>query len=224
MIELLFKELRIEHICNPKLKNSYISIKPVHTDGEQIAKIVVKTPKVSQKFLHELLANREVWIRKQILKFQKIKLKKINLEDEVLIFGEIYSLDSDEASWLREKLMTIQTDDIPKILKAYDAFYMQLSKKYLTQRVDFFAKTMGLEYSEIKFKKLKSRWGSCDSKKAITLNTQLMKVEKELIDYVVVHELSHIRHMNHSKYFHAHVEKYLPNSMILRKTLKNTHF
>lgn len=223
MSEIFFKELKIEYICNPRLKNSYLSIKPNHEDRSQIAKIILKTPKVSQKFINELLSARELWIRKQISKFQKTKPKNINLEDEVLLFGEIYSIDSDEAFLLREKLMKIQPDDTPKILKSYDAFYMELSKKHLTNRVNFFSKIMGLEYSEIKFKKLKSRWGSCDSKKTITLNTQLMKVKKELIDYVVVHELSHIRHMNHSKDFHAHVEKYLPHSRELRKILKNTH-
>jgi predicted metal-dependent hydrolase len=141
----------------------------------------------------------------------------------VIIFGEIYSIDSDEALWLREKLIKISTDDTDKIIKAYNAFYFELAKEYLTQRVEHFSNIMKLEYSQIRFKKLKSRWGSCDSKKVITFNTQLIKVKKELIDYVVVHELAHIRHMNHSKEFHAHVEKYLPHSQSLRKTLKNIH-
>jgi predicted metal-dependent hydrolase len=223
MNEIFFKEFKVEHIINPKLKNSYLSVKPERLNAEFIAKIILKTPKVSQKFIDELLSDREFWIRKQILKFQKIKPQTINLEDEVLIFGEIYSIDSDEAFLLREKLMKITVDETVKIVQAYNAFYLELAQKYLTQRVEYFSKIMDLEYSQIKFKKLKSRWGSCDSKKVITLNTQLIKVKKELIDYVVVHELAHIRHMNHSKDFHLHVEKYLPHSQSLRKILKNTH-
>lgn len=223
MSEILFKELVIEHVCNPRLKNSYITIKPAHDDQRQLAKIIVKTPKVSQKFLHELLKNREIWIRKQIAKFKQTKPQNVNLEDEVLLFGEICSIDSEEARWLREKLVNIKTDESVKILRCYDAFYLEMAKDYLTQRVDFFSKIMRLEYCGLKFKKLKSRWGSCDSKKVLTFNTQLIKVKKELIDYVVVHELAHIRHMNHSKEFHAHVEKYLPHSQSLRKILKNIH-
>ncbi|MBU1216223.1 M48 family metallopeptidase [bacterium] len=223
MNEIVFKEFRIEHVLNTKLKNSYLSIKPDRQNAELAAKIILKTPKVSQKFIDELLLNRESWIRKQLVKFQETKSRNINLEDEVLIFGEIYSIDSEEAFWLRERLMKIAIDDTVKIIQAYQAFYLELAKQYLPQRVDFFAKIMGLEYSEIKFKKLKSRWGSCDSKKVITLNTQLLKVKKELIDYVVVHELAHIRYMNHSKEFHLHVDKYLPHSQNLRKILKNTH-
>ena len=80
---------------------------------------------------------------------------------------------------------------------------------------------MGLDYSEIKYRKMKSRWGSCSSKRVLTFNTELIKINKELIDYVIVHELAHIKHMNHSKQFHALVEKYLPLSKRLRKELKN---
>ena len=80
---------------------------------------------------------------------------------------------------------------------------------------------MGLDYSEIKYRKMKSRWGSCSSKRVLTFNTELIKINKELIDYVIVHELAHIKHMNHSKQFHALVEKYLPDSKYLRKELKN---
>jgi predicted metal-dependent hydrolase len=80
---------------------------------------------------------------------------------------------------------------------------------------------MNLSYNDIKFKKMKSRWGSCSSKKTLTFNTQLIKVEKELIDYVVVHELSHLVFMNHSKEFHNLVEQYLADSKRYRQKLKN---
>ncbi|MGB3962782.1 MAG: SprT family zinc-dependent metalloprotease [Sulfurimonas sp.] len=224
MNDNFFKELRIEHISNPKLKHSYISIKPNYNpNAAQVAKIVLKTPKVSQDFIHELLLQREQWMRKQILKFQKTKPKEINLEDEVLLFGEIYSLDSQEAKPLREKLAKIPINAVLKIENSYNLFYLELSQEYLPKRVEYFAQIMRLEYRGVVFKKFKSKWGSCDSKKIITLNTQLMKVQKELIDYVIVHELAHLVHMNHSKAFHAHVEKYLPFSQKLRSALKNTH-
>ena len=79
---------------------------------------------------------------------------------------------------------------------------------------------MGLEYNSIKYRKMKRRWGSCSSKKVLTFNTELMKLKKELIDYVVVHELAHLKHMNHSKQFHALVDRYLPSSKVYNAELK----
>jgi len=95
------------------------------------------------------------------------------------------------------------------------------SQEFIQARVEYYSKLMNLEFTKLKFRKMKSRWGSCNSRREITLNTHLCRVDKELIDYVIVHELAHIKHMNHSKVFHALVEKYLLNSKLLRKKLKN---
>jgi predicted metal-dependent hydrolase len=214
MSKVIFKEFEIEHICKPRLKNSYISVK----NG---SKIVVKTPKVSNAFVQNLLYEKESWIRKQLLKFEANRVQSINLEDEVLLFGNIVSIDSNEVQFLRERLEKLRNMNENNILKSYDAFYKHISNLYLTQRVEFFSKLMKLEYDSLKFRKMKSRWGSCSSKKIVTLNSELIKIKKELIDYVVVHELAHLIHMNHSKNFHAHVAKYLPNAKTLRSELKN---
>jgi len=139
----------------------------------------------------------------------------------VLLFGEIYSIDTQEASLLREKLERTRTTSVQNILKCYNTFYKECADKFIRLRVTHFSELMGLEYSDIKFRKMKSRWGSCNSKKVITFNTELIKVKKELIDYVVVHELAHIKHMNHSRKFHDLVDKYLPNSKRYRRELKN---
>lgn len=213
MNKIFFKELEIEHICKPHLKNSYISI---HKD----ATVVLKTPKVSQSFIMELLTKKESWIRSSLTKTQANKPLSVNLEDEVLFFGDIYSIDIDEAQELREMLNSLRTVTEKNIVKCYDNFYKLYASKYLTPRVEYFSKLMNLDYSEVKFRKMKSRWGSCSSKKVITLNSELIKIKKELIDYVIVHELAHITHMNHSAKFHALVEKYMTNSKILRKELK----
>ena len=214
MPNVIFKEFEVEHICKPKLKNSYISIK-------NSSKIVVKTPKVSDAFVQNLLHKKETWIRKQLLKFEKNRIQRINLEDEVLLFGDVISIDSDEVQFLRERLEKLKNTNEKNVLKSYDAFYKHISNLYLTQRIEKFSKLMNLDYDSLKFRKMKSRWGSCSSQKVITFNSELIKIKKELIDYVVVHELAHLVHMNHSRNFHAHVESYLPDAKILRKELKN---
>jgi len=208
---IVFKDLDVEYICKTSLKNSYISVKD--------SKVILKTPKVSKFYIETLLLDKEVWIRKQILKQKGIK--KIKLGDEVLLFGSIFNIDSDEVKTLREHIDKLKLLNNEKILKSYDRFYKDLAVNYLTPRLEYFSNLMGLSYTEIKFRKMKSRWGSCSSKKTITLNTELMKVKKELIDYVLVHELAHLKHMNHSKEFHSLVENYLSDSKVLRKELKN---
>jgi len=217
MNKILFKDLSVEHICKATLKNSYISV--TH------AKITLKTPKVSSKYIEQLLIDKEPWIRKQLSKLEQKGVTKINLEDEVLLFGEVFSIDVNEAEVLRGYLQKLKIENRENILKCYDRFYKHHAQLYLTPRLEYFSQIMGLRYSELKFRKMKSRWGSCSSVGTVTLNTELMKVKKELIDYVIVHELAHLKHMNHSKRFHSLVEKYLNNSSILRKELKNiAHF
>ena len=213
MSEIIFKDLSVEHICKPRLKNSYISV-------NHELKIILKTPKVSNSFIENLLLNKENWIRKQLLKLSQNTPQKINLEDELLLFGEVFSIDIEDAKYLRQKLNRLRKNSKANILKCYDSFYKQFSSEYLIPRVEYFANQMNLKFTAIKFRKMRSRWGSCSSERVITLNSELIKVKKELIDYVIVHELAHLVHMNHSKAFHSLVENYLPSSKVLRRELK----
>jgi len=210
------KELSAELIYAPKLKHSYIQVKHDST-------IIIKTPYKQEQYAIGFFQEKESWIRKQLLKNSQHKQPEVNLEDEVLLFGEIYSIDSQEAYYLRNKLHKLKIYDQNKVLTLYDDFYKYRAKEYLTKKVEYFANIMCLEYGTLKFRKMKSRWGSCSSTKIITLNSQLMKLQKELIDYVVVHELAHLVHMNHSANFHALVENYLPDAKVRRKKLKNIH-
>ncbi|QOY55869.1 M48 family metallopeptidase [Candidatus Sulfurimonas marisnigri] len=204
------------HVCNPRLKNSYISIC-------KKGFITLKTPRVSDIFIQNLLNKKEVWIRKQLLQVEHNQPLEINLEDEVLMFGEVYSIDSTEATELRRFLEKLKKPDEKNILKCYDNFYKLYASQYIVPKVEQFSKLMNLNYEEIKFKKMKSRWGSCSSKRVITLNTQLIKIDKELIDYIIVHELAHLTHMNHSRKFHDLVDIYISNAKELNKRLKAIH-
>ena len=213
MNKIVYKDLNIEHICKTNLKHSYITI------GKD-AKVTLKTPKVSQRYLENLLLDKESWIRKQIFKIEQNPPLKVSIEDEVLLFGDIYSIDVDEAQELREFLEKLKVNSDANILRCYDKFYKLIAQKYLVPRVEYFSKIMNLDFKELKFRKMKSRWGSCSSHRVITLNSELIKVKKELIDYVIVHELAHIKHMNHSKKFHDLVENHLQDSKELRRELK----
>lgn len=213
MSSIEFKGLQIEHICNIRLKNSYISINP-H------AGITLKTPKVSQSYIFDLLEKKESWIRKKIAQLKAKKLLRVSIEDEVVLFGEVMSIDSHQAISLREELSKINTNNTKAILKAYDNFYKYIAIAYITPKVEYFAQRMKLDYHKITFKKYKSRWGSCNSNKELSFNINLIKLETSFIDYVIVHELSHLVHMNHSKSFHALTQRYIPHAKELKAKMK----
>ncbi len=126
----------------------------------------------------------------------------------------IDSLLEEKKGWIEKQLLKI--DDL--IVLSEPALY---TLEFLQERVEYYSSKMNLKYSKLKFRKMKSRWGSCNSKREITLNKELTRVGKNLIDYVVVHELAHLKHMNHSKEFHTLVDTYLPQSKAYRKELKN---
>lgn len=85
------------------------------------------------------------------------------------------------------------------------------ARKYIPERVAYFAGRMGVSYGRITIRNQKTRWGSCSSKGNLNFNCLLMLTPAEIIDYVVVHELCHRKEMNHSKAFWSEVEKVLPD-------------
>ena len=92
--------------------------------------------------------------------------------------------------------------------------------KVIPERVEYFAKVIGVTYGKITIRNQKTRWGSCSSKGNLNFNCLLMLAPPEELDYVVVHELCHRKQMNHSKAFWLEVEKVLPNYKEVRKWLK----
>ena len=107
-----------------------------------------------------------------------------------------------------------------KAKKQSDDFYKRCAREYLSPRMMHWRERMGLEFSALRFRCAKRRWGSCNSKGVITFNPYMMKLDYEMIDYVIVHELAHLRHMNHSKEFYSLVKKYIPNYIVIEKKIK----
>lgn len=82
---------------------------------------------------------------------------------------------------------------------------------YIPPRVEYFAERMGLYPSAIKISSAATRFGSCSAKNSLNFSWRLMRYPAEAIDYVIVHELAHIRHRNHGKEFYALIGRYLPD-------------
>ena len=92
--------------------------------------------------------------------------------------------------------------------------------KIFRQKLNDFAGQMNVHFNMVRIKNVKTIWGSCSSKKNLNFNFRLFFLPEALIDYVFVHELAHLKHMNHSKAFWSEVEKQIPDYKKRREELK----
>lgn len=107
-------------------------------------------------------------------------------------------------------------DDIKKLKK--------LAKEYLPPKVEYYANLMGVNYTSVKITSAKTRFGSCSGKNSICFSYILMLYPEKAIDYVVIHELAHTVHHNHSKQFYEMIEKYMPDYKSAEKMLKGPQY
>ena len=133
----------------------------------------------------------EEYIKKFILKHKNLILKKLDKKHYFL--GEAVEKEID---------------------------YKKETPKIVLPLVEKYSKIMELKPSKISFRFNKSRWGSCSSKNSIIFNYYLAKLPVDLIEYVVIHELSHIKHKHHQKPFWDEVAKILPDVKEKRKKLR----
>lgn len=99
-------------------------------------------------------------------------------------------------------------------------YYKRASLAYLKSRVDLYSKQMNLFPKLLRWTEPKTRWGSCSAQGSVQLNWRMIVFSDEIIDYVVIHELLHLRHFNHSKDFWAGVGCLVPNYKEVRKALR----
>lgn len=121
---------------------------------------------------------------------------------------------------IKETKERVEAEPTEKLTREKVIALAEEALKVIPERVDYFAKVIGVTYGKITVRNQKTRWGSCSSKGNLNFNCLLMLAPLEVLDYVVVHELCHRKQMNHSKAFWLEVEKVLPNYKEVRKWLK----
>lgn len=128
-------------------------------------------------------------------------------------------------NWISKKLeLNIQNTQTKKENVALDLQTLQLYKTKLTKYLDFklsiFATRLAVTYTKFAVKKITSRWGSCSSRGNLNFSLYLWNTPSFVIDYVIIHELCHRRHMNHSKAFWNLVKLHCPDCELAKEWLK----
>ncbi len=141
---------------------------------------------------------------------------------------QVRQLAEEKSHWIitnylkmREKIGSKPHSDLSEVQRtALEARYKEAARSYIPKRVAYYHAMTGGTYKRISIRDQKTRWGSCSSKGTLSFNWRLMLAPPAVLDYVVVHELCHLTHMNHSKAFWQAVEAVCPDYRNLRKWLK----
>ena len=103
----------------------------------------------------------------------------------------------------------------------YNAWLKHIAKKFIIKRVEQLSGKTGFAYNKISIRGQKTRWGSCSARGTLSFNYRLIQFRKEVIDYVIIHELCHLEEMNHSKRFWKLVERFCPDYKYLKRELRS---
>jgi len=107
----------------------------------------------------------------------------------------------------------------PQLRAGLRAWLRRAARTRLEPRVAAIAHAMGVNYSQVSIRRQRSRWGSCSARGTISLNCCLLFQRPEVVDYLIVHELTHVKHMNHSARFWQAVERHCPDWRALDREL-----
>ena len=209
-----------------KRKSLSIAIQP---DGN----LLVKAPFfMTDAEIVKWVKTKTGWIIRQRAKiqeqWQQNPPKQYVTGEKFLYLGEEYELEvrlsegrAGMAGIADDKIIVFaKTADSTEVQKILVNWYDKQAKAVISKRVRYFAERMGESYGKITIKNQQKRWGSCSSARNLNFNRRLIMAPQEVLDYVVVHELCHLRQMNHSKEFWQEVEMVLPDYKMHKKRLE----
>lgn len=215
-----------------KRKHIYISIQ----DG----KVIVKAPKrVSNKYIEAVVDKKKDWIYEKINIYNNSpKSPKEYIDGEIFkVLGEdctlkIFYKNIKRAKLLKngkylnveipEKFIEIsdKTEEKKIIEKLINKFYIETAEIEMKEAMSKLTKLVGLQPNEYRIRNLKRSWGNCSSTRNISINKDLAMYSKKAMEYVCLHELCHLRFMNHSKEFWNMVGKFMPDYKVPEFELK----
>jgi len=191
-------------------KNTYLRVK------EDLKIYITTNYFTSKSTIKKLLKQNEKEIQKMI-ESQTKKNKKNEFFNYLGNNYEIFIDDVNEVKFLDDAIFVKDMKQLEKYIKNETK---SIFKQHLDKIYNIF--TEEIPYPKLKIREMKTRWGVCNKRdNSVTLNSKLMEFDLEKLDYVIIHELAHFIHFNHSKDFWNLVSKYEPNYKKIRKEMKD---
>jgi predicted metal-dependent hydrolase len=179
--------------------------------------------------VEELLENKRRWIYRNQAEWKDLNATRVQREfvngEGFLYLGRTYRLklvDEQEALLvLRDGHFCLLSDgSTPNADAAFKEFYRNKGRVRISERVSFFEERMGVKCKSIRVMELKNRWASCTTDGGLNFHWKCMMAPPVVLDYIVVHELAHLIHANHTKAFWNEVDKVLPDYADLKEWLR----
>lgn len=201
--------------------------------GDSGQVIVKAPPLVPRGEVRQMVLQKADWIREKSAAAAAIAKRKVVHRfaqgEPFLYLGKQYPLHIQYDTNVRRMCvaltgnqLVIQTPVLDKktMEAAVSLWYHENALKLMEQRVEYYVGIIGQRPEKVMLREQRSRWGSCNSKQELRMNWKLIMAPPRVLDYVVVHEMCHLKEMNHSARFWAEVEKVLPDYKECRQWLK----
>ena len=190
--------------------------------------VEVRAPyKAKEKEINAFVLSKKDWVEKHLRRIEEAKESRLDFTlsygEYLRLMGKTYPIverSGDKIGFDGECFYLPPGLPSSAIKEMVIHIYKQVAKGTLPYRTMAYAKETGLVPTAIKVNSAKTRWGSCSSKKSINFSWRLIMADEEEIDYVIVHELAHLKELNHSPRFWALVESIMPDYKKRQKRLK----
>lgn len=203
------------------------SRKSVGLSVTQQGLLVVRAPKrIPMSVIEDAVREKADWILKKQSE-SRMRLSRFPLHvyaegEDFLFLGKSYRLHYTENAkrvFASGGVLFVPSKKRESAKQAVEAWYKEGARAHFEERLGYFSQKMGVRYASLRLSSAVTRWGSCGPEGSINLVWRLIAAPEELVDYVVVHELAHLKRRDHSTAFWAEVERVLPDYKARRKAL-----
>ena len=209
-------------LVRKRIKNVYIGVKD--------SKVFVKAPiRLSKSKIDELVSQKEKWINNKLNKQKNMIKFDLITKKYIYILGKKVNIEYKDSKKV-DIILTVDRcvvylpelneNNLKKVKLKMEKRLKELSYEYIVPVVEKYALFTGLFPNDIVVRKFKSIWGNCSSKKVIKINQKLIHYDIKLIEYVCLHEVTHLKYMNHQKSFWSYIKNIMPDYKEREKALK----